>query len=241
MPRLMFERPRRIEWEEKTPTYGRLVAEPFEKGYALTVGNSLRRALLSALPGAAPTWVRVEGAAGGEVRGLREGMAALLLNLKRVPVRLTEGSSATARLAVSGPASVTAAALTGPGVEVLDRDLVLGTLEAGARLELEVGVGTGRGYVSAERQAGTPKGALALDAAFSPIRRVQYTVELSRLGNIIDYEKLIVEVATDGSLSPDQALLRTAKLLRDHFEMFTPTGAEEEDDEPALSAEARRG
>jgi DNA-directed RNA polymerase subunit alpha len=239
----MFERPRRIEWEDLSPTAGRLVAEPFEKGYALTVGNSLRRALLAALPGAALTWVRVDGAPAGTgpVAGLKEDASTLLLNLKRVVVRLTGGASATVKLSVAGPATVTAGALSGPGVEILNRDLVLGTLETRGKLSLEAGVSLGRGYVPAGRGAdGGPRGSVALDAAFSPIRRVQYTVENSRLGNVIDYEKLVVEITTDGSVAPDQALLRSAKLLRDHFELFTPTGAEEEDDEPPAAGEARR-
>src|SRR5713226_3731707 len=112
MPRLMFQRPRRIEWEELSPVFGRMVAEPFEKGYALTVGNSLRRVLLSAVPGAAPAWVKVEGLSG-------EDLTVLLLNVKKVVVRLPEGSAATVKLTAKGPRAVTAGDLTGPGVDIL--------------------------------------------------------------------------------------------------------------------------
>jgi DNA-directed RNA polymerase subunit alpha len=234
MPRLMFERPRRIEWEDLTPRFGRMVAEPFEKGYALTVGNSLRRVLLAAIPGAAVAWVRVEKAS-----GLAGDVGALLLNVKKVVVRLQEGDATTARLSAQGPSTVTAGGLAGPGVEVLNPELVLAELGAGGRLDLEVGVRIGWGYVSADRHTEpAPSGATAIDAAFSPIRRVNYTVEMSRLGNITDYEKLVVEVSTDGSITPDQSLLRAAKLLRDHFDLFTPAGAEEEDD-PAQEATRR--
>jgi DNA-directed RNA polymerase subunit alpha len=234
MPRLMFERPRRIEWEELTPRFGRMVAEPFEKGYALTVGNSLRRVLLAAVPGAAVAWVRIESA-----KLSPEDTASLLLNVKKLVVRLTAGEAATARLSATGPATVAAGALSGTGVEVLNPDLVLATLGAGARLTIEVGVRVGRGYVSADRHPEPiPAGAVGLDAAFSPIRRVNYAVEMSRLGNITDYEKLVVEISTDGSITPDQSLLWAAKLLRDHFDLFTPTGAEEEDDDPAGAAPA---
>jgi DNA-directed RNA polymerase subunit alpha len=108
---------------------------------------------------------------------------------------------------------------------------------AGGKLTLEIGVRAGRGYVSADRHGdGVPAGAIGLDAAFSPIRRVNYQVEMSRLGNITDYEKLVVEITTDGSISPDHAFLQASKLLRDHFDLFTPAGAEEEDDEPTAAA-----
>jgi DNA-directed RNA polymerase subunit alpha len=241
MPRLMFQRPRRIEWEELGPTFGRMAAEPFEKGYALTVGNSLRRVLLSAIPGAAVAWVKVSGAsAEGRVPGVEEDAVHLSLNLKKLVVRLSgDADSGTVRLDVRGPRVATGADLAGPGVEVLTPALHLATVQEGGRLALEAGVRAGRGYVSAERHTdGAPGGALGLDAAFSPIRRVNYLVEMSRLGNITDYEKLVVEITTDGSIAPDQAFVQASKLLRDHFDLFTPAGAEEEDDDP--SAASRR-
>ena len=241
MPRLMFQRPRRIEWEELTPHFGRMVAEPFEKGYALTVGNTIRRVLLSAIPGAAVAWVKIDGisADGTRVPGMQEDVTTLLLNIKKMVVRLHESGPATAKLAARGPKAVTAGDFTRSGVDVLNPELPLATLDAGGKLGLDVGVRMGRGYVSADRhEESPPSGAIALDAAFSPIRRVNYAVEMSRLGKITDYEKLVVEVWTDGSITPDQALLRTSKLLRDHFDLFTPAGAEEEDDEPPTEAPA---
>lgn len=240
MPRLMFQRPRRIEWEELSPRFGRMVAEPFEKGYALTVGNSLRRVLLAAIPGAAPAWVKIDGAPAGTARlpGVQEDVATLLLNVKKVVVRLAEGESGTVRASAKGPRTLTAGDLAGPGVEILNPEFPLAVIEAGGKLGLEVGVRVGRGYVSADRHAEpAPSGAILIDSAFSPIRRISYSVEMSRLGKITDYEKLIVEVSTDGSITPDQALLRASKLLRDHFDLFTPAGAEEEDDD--ASAELR--
>jgi DNA-directed RNA polymerase subunit alpha len=247
MPRLMFQRPRRIEWEELTPTFGRMAAEPFEKGYALTVGNSLRRVLLAAIPGTAVVWVKIAGASADAERvpGAEEDLANLLLNLKKLVVRLTgDAEAGTARLDVRGPRAATGADVMGAGVDVLTPDLHLASVMAGERLAIELGIRAGRGYVSAERHAeGAPAGATGLDAAFSPIRRVNYLVEMSRLGNITDYEKLVVEITTDGSIAPDQAFLQASKLLRDHFDLFTPAGAEEEDDEPAApraSAEATR-
>jgi DNA-directed RNA polymerase subunit alpha len=244
----MFQRPRRIEWEDLTSTFGRMAAEPFEKGYALTVGGSLRRVLLSAIPGTAVVWVKITGASPGAERiaGVEEDLANLLLNLKKLVVRISgHAETGTAHLDVRDARAATGADFTGPGVEVVTPDLHLANVTTGGRLTLEIGIGAGRGYVSADRHGeGIPAGAIGLDAAFSPIRRVNYQVEMSRLGNITDYEKLIVEITTDGSIAPDHAFLQASKLLRDHFDLFTPAGAEEEDDEPtpaAASAETTRG
>jgi len=246
MPRLMFQRPRRIEWEELGPRYGRMAAEPFEKGYALTVGNSLRRVLLSVIPGAAVSWVKIAGVTTKATRlaGVQEDLADILLNLKKLVLRLPEEKPATARLEVKGPKAVTGADIEGAGVEVLTPELAICTVEAGGKLSMEIGIRSGRGYVSADRHVEpAPAGAVALDAAYSPVQRVNYTVEMSRLGKITDYEKLVVEVWTDGSIAPDQALLRASRLLRDHFDLFTPTGAEEEDEDtpaqPVAPGEAR--
>jgi DNA-directed RNA polymerase subunit alpha len=243
MPRLMFQRPRRIEWEDLGPRFGRMVAEPFEKGYALTVGNSLRRVLLAVIPGAAPVWVKIPGVGANDTRvpGLAEDLTTFLLNLKKTVVRLAEDRPVTARIDVKGPRAVTAGELAGSGVEVLNPELVLGTVEAGGRLALEVGMRLGRGYVSAAGHAEpAPAGAIPLDAAFSPIQRVNYNVEMSRLGKITDYEKLVVEVSTNGAVTPDQSLLRASRLLRDHFDLFTPAGAEEDDEETPAEPVAPR-
>jgi DNA-directed RNA polymerase subunit alpha len=234
MPRLMFQRPRRIEWEDLGPRFGRMVAEPFEKGYALTVGNSLRRVLLSIIPGAAVVWAKIPGVSVNDsrVKGVQEDLASMLLNIKKIVVRVAEDKPATARLEVRGPKAVTAGELGGMGVEVINPDLPLFTVEAGSQITLELGIRIGRGYVSADGHAeAAPAGAIAVDSAFSPIQRVNYTVEMSRLGKITDYEKLVVEVWTNGTITPDQSLLRTSRLLRDHFDLFTPAGAEEEDEE----------
>jgi DNA-directed RNA polymerase subunit alpha len=240
MPRLMFQRPRRIEWESLTPTFGRMAAEPFEKGYALTVGSSLRRVLLSAVHGTAVVWVKITGAGASADRipGVEEDLANVLLNLKKLVVRIpANAETGSARLDVKGPRAATGADVTGPGVEVVTPDLHLATVAAGGKLTLDLGIRPGRGYVSADRHGDlVPAGAIGLDAAFSPIRRVNYQVEMSRLGNITDYEKLVVEITTDGSISPDHAFLQASKLLRDHFDLFTPAGAEEEDDEPTAAA-----
>jgi DNA-directed RNA polymerase subunit alpha len=242
MPRLMFQRPRRIEWEELTPRFGRMAAEPFEKGYALTVGHSLRRVLLSVIPGAAIVWAKIQGADAGRdtIPGVEEPLAEVLLNVKKIIVGAAGDQPVTARLEVRGPRAVTAGELSGAGVEVLNPDAPICTLRADGRLSMEVGIRVGQGYVSADRHGeAAPAGAIPLDAAFSPVQRVNYTVEMSRLGKITDYEKLLVEVWTNGTVAPDQSLLRASKLLRDHFDLFTPAGAEEEDEDTPVRRRPR--
>ena len=160
-------------------------------------------------------------------------------------VRLAgNAETGSAHLEVRGPRAATGADFVGEGIGVVTPDLHLATVAAGGKLTLDIGIRAGRGYVSADRHGDAiPPGAIGLDAAFSPIRRVNYHVEMSRLGNITDYEKLVVEIATDGSIGPDHAFLQASKLLRDHFDLFTPAGAEEDDDEPTAapaSVEATR-
>jgi DNA-directed RNA polymerase subunit alpha len=228
-----FQKPKKIEWEILSDRYGRLVTEPFEKGYALTVGNSIRRMLLSLVPGAAVTWVRIDGVRTPEdaIPGVTESMPDVLLNLKKLAVQVPSGESKTVRLEVRGPRAVTGADVpeTG-GIEVLNPELHLFTLASG-QATLELGIGVGRGYVSADahRPGTVPPGAVALDAAFSPILRVAYDIEMSRLGKITDYEKLVLEVWTNGSIAPDEALIRCATYLKEHFALLAPDAPAEEE------------
>ena len=241
MPRIAFQKPRKVEWEILTDRYGRQVAEPFEKGYALTVGNSLRRALLSIIPGAALVWVKIDGVSSAEARipGVDEGTADVLLNLKKLAIQIPSGEPKTIRLEVAGPREVTGADVPEvDGIEVLNPELHLFTLGSG-RVRMELGIGVGRGYVAADAHPrGTvPAGALAVDSAFSPIRRVGYEVEMSRLGKITDYEKLILEIWTNGAIAPDEALVRAATYLKQHFSLLAPEGVPEEEAEAAESGE----
>jgi DNA-directed RNA polymerase subunit alpha len=233
MPRVPFQKPKKIEWEILSDRYGRLVTEPFEKGYALTVGNSVRRALLSIVPGAAVVWVRIDGVRNVEdaIPGVIEPTTDVLLNVKKLAVQVPSGEAKTVRLEIRGPRTVTGADVpeTG-GIEVFNPELHLFTLASG-QVALELGIGVGRGYMSADAHPlGTvPAGAIALDAAFSPILKVIYDVEMSRLGKITDYEKLILEVWTNGSIAPDEALVRCTTYLKDHFSLLAPdTPAEDE-------------
>ena len=210
MARIPFQKPKTIEWQILSDRYGRLLAEPFEKGYALTVGNSLRRTLLSIIPGAAVTWARIKGVKDVEtpLPGVTESTQDVLLNLKKLAVNVPSGESMETRLEATGPKAVTGADVSeATGVEVLNPELHIATLEAGASLVIDLGIGVGRGYIAADRhpEGSVPAGAIALDAAFSPIQRVSYNVENARLGKITDYDRLVVEVWTNGSITPRDA------------------------------------
>jgi DNA-directed RNA polymerase subunit alpha len=222
MPRIPFQKPKKVEWEILTEGYGRLTAEPFEKGYALTVGNSLRRTLLAIIPGAAVAWVKIPGVKDPLTRmpGMKEETVELLLNLKKLVVHVPSGEPVVVRLEARGPRELTGGDVPeGGGIEVMNPELHLATLEPGGELAMEIGIRIGYGYLGADKhpEGSIPAGAIPLDAAYSPILRVSYHVEMSRLGKITDYEKLILDVWTNGTIAPDEALTRAATQLRDHF------------------------
>jgi len=241
MPRIAFQKPRKVEWEILTDRYGRQVAEPFEKGYAMTVGNSLRRALLSIIPGAALMWVRIDGVSTVEtsIPGVNESTADVLLNLKKLAVQIPSGEPKTVRVDVAGPREVTGADVPElDGIEVLNPELHLFTLASG-RVRMELGLGVGGGYVAADAhpRGAVPPGAIAVDSAFSPILRVGFDVEMSRLGKITDFEKLTIEIWTNGAIAPDEALVRAATYLKQHFSLMAPEARPEEEAEAAESGE----
>jgi DNA-directed RNA polymerase subunit alpha len=241
MPRIPFQKPKKVEWEILSDRYGRLVAEPFEKGYALTVGNSLRRTLLSIVPGAAVAWVKIEGVKPSDTKiaGVTESLTDVLLNLKKLAIQVPSDEPRVLRVEVTGPKEVKGEDVPETGAEILNPETHLFTLEAGARLTLELGVGVGRRYQAAYQPGGgTPPGALSLDAAYSPITRVAYNVEMSRLGKITDYEKLVLEVWTNGAISPDDALTRASTYRRDHYAPLAPGGADEDEEAEAGAGEA---
>jgi DNA-directed RNA polymerase subunit alpha len=241
MPRIPFQKPKKVEWEILSDRYGRLVAEPFEKGYALTVGNSLRRTLLSIVPGAAVAWVKIDGVRPNDtkVAGVTESLTDVLLNLKKLAIQVPSDEPRVLRLEASGPKDVKGEDVPETGAEILNPETHLFTLEAGATITLELGVGVGRRYRAADQPGGgMPAGALALDAAYSPITRVSYNVEMSRLGKITDYEKLVLEVWTNGAISPDDALTSASTFLRDHYTPLSPGGTDEDDEAEASAGEA---
>src|SRR5207247_2640882 len=240
MPRIPFQKPKKVEWEISSERYGRLVAEPFEKGYALTVGNSLRRTLLSVVPGAAVSWVKLDGVRSADtpIPGVKESTADVLLNLKKLSIQVPSGEPRAVRVDVTGPKTVTGADVPEDDLEVMNPEVLLFTLESG-RVSLELAVGIGRGYEAVDRKTGLPAGVIGLDSAYSPITRVSYNVEMSRLGKITDYEKLVVEIWTNGAVSPEEALERSATFLRDHFSPLRAAPPDDDADPDADGAYLR--
>ena len=237
-----FQRPSRLECELEslTSTYGKFVAEPLERGFGLTLGNALRRALLSSIEGAAVTTVRLPGVLHefSTVPGVREDVTDIILNLKQLRLKLNVEGPKALTLKAQGECEVRASNITSdPDVEILSPDLYLCSLGRDGKLEMELEVRHGRGYVPAERnkREGLPVDTLAVDAIFSPIRRVNFQVEDTRVGQATDYNKLILEVWTDGSVLPQDAVAFAAKILKDHLTIFInfeeePETAEESDD-----------
>ncbi|OGL06903.1 MAG: DNA-directed RNA polymerase subunit alpha [Candidatus Rokubacteria bacterium RIFCSPLOWO2_02_FULL_71_18] len=241
MPRIPFQKPKKVEWEILSDRYGRLVAEPFEKGYALTVGNSLRRTLLSIVPGAAVSWVKIDGVrtADAKIPGVTESTVDVLLNLKKLVVQSPSNEPKILRFEATGPRAVTGADVPETDVEIANPELHLFTIESATTVVMELGIGVGRGYEATDRKVtAVPAGTLALDAAYSPITRVAYNVEMSRLGKITDYEKLVVEIWTDGTVSPDDALTRASTYLRGHFSPLSEGVSDEDEEGAAASGEA---
>jgi len=229
-------KPKAIEFDEKelTPTYGRFIAEPFERGYGITIGNALRRILLSSLPGYAIVAVRVQNVLHefSAIPGVKEDVTDVILNLKEVRLRLHDGEQLTASLKAKGEAVVHARDIAGgPNLEVLTPDQHIATLDKGAELDMELVIKEGRGYVTAERsEEDEPVGTIRLDATFSPIRKVNFVVTNARVGQRTDYDRLALEIWTDGSISPRDALTYAARVMRDQMAIFA--GAEEEVEVP---------
>src|SRR5687767_282736 len=240
MPRIPFQKPKKVEWEILSDRYGRLVAEPFEKGYALTVGNSLRRTLLAIVPGAAITGVKIDGVRNADTKipGVKESTVDVLLNLKKLSIQVPSGDPVTVRIDVTGPKVVKGEDVPETDVEIMNPEVHLFTVESATKVSIELAVGIGRGYEAADAKGSLPAGAIALDSAFSPITRVSYNVEMSRLGKITDYEKLIVEIWTNGSVSPDDALTRASTYLRDHFAPLSSAAPEVDEEADAAAGEA---
>lgn len=233
-----FTKPKRLEVDEavSNETYGKFLAEPFEKGFGTTIGNSLRRILLSSIEGAAVTAIRVEGVEHefSTLSGMKEDVAELILNIKGLQLRLHGTQERTIRIDKSGPGEVTAADVeSDANVEVFNPDLHFASLNTDGRLKMEMTVRSGRGYSPAERNKDEdqPIGVVPIDAIFSPIRRVNYTVENSRVGQATDFDRLILEVWTDGSIKPEDAVRRAGRILRDHLLVFIG-------EEPGVEAEA---
>jgi DNA-directed RNA polymerase subunit alpha len=232
-------RPKRLEVEKETltPYYGKFTAEPFERGFGITIGNSLRRILLSSLQGAAITSVKIDGVLHefSTIPGVKEDVTEIILNLKEVRLKLhTEGPKAI-RVKAEGPKVLKAGdIITGDAVEILNPEHYIATLSRDAKLSMEMVVKMGRSYVPAERNKEETQaiGTLPMDAIFSPIKKVNYSVTNARVGQITDYDKLALEVWTDGSLNPEEAVAHAAKILKDQLSIYI-TFEEEEEEEMA--------
>jgi DNA-directed RNA polymerase subunit alpha len=228
-------RPKRLEVEKETltPFYGKFTAEPFERGFGITIGNSLRRILLSSLQGAAITSVKIDGVLHefSAIPGTKEDVTEIILNLKEVRLKLHTEGSKTIRVKAEGPKVLKAGdILTGDAVEILNPDHYIATLSRDGKLSMEIVVKVGKGYIPAERnkEENQPIGTIPMDAIFSPIRKVNYTVTNARVGQITDYDKLTMEVWTDGSLNPEEAVAHAAKILKDQLSIFITFEEEEE-------------
>jgi DNA-directed RNA polymerase subunit alpha len=222
-----FEMPNRLVKEEATATdtYAKFVAEPFEAGYGPTLGNSLRRVLLSSLEGASISSVKIEGALHefATLPGIVEDVTDIVLNLKKVLFKLPSRDTRTFFIHANKEGAVTAADIKlDAGVEVLNPDQIICTLDKKQRFEAEVEVKVGRGFCPAEfnKQAEQVIGVIPIDSLFSPVRKVKFEVENTRVGQRTDYDKLILEIWTDGRLNPDEALLQSSAILRHHFDIF---------------------
>jgi len=238
----------KAELKEKNlqPGYGKFVYEPFERGFGITVGNALRRVLLSSLQGAAITALKIEGVLHefATLPGVREDVADIVLNLKEVRMRLHEGTEATARIEAKGEGVVRAGDIkAGPDLEILNPDLVIATLSKEGKLQAELTIKMGRGYVPSDRNKDpeAPVGTIPIDSIFSPIRKVNYNVTNARVGQRTDYDRLAIEVWTDRSLEPDVAIAYAARILQEQLTRFitfeeTPEVPEEaEEKAPSLN------
>ena len=221
-----FERPNIKCLEiDNEKNYAKFVCEPLERGYGITIGNSLRRILLSSLPGAAITSVNIEGVVHefSSIPNVVEDVPEIIVNLKMVRLKLHENAEKVVRIDVKGEGEVKAGDIITDGtVDVLNPDLHIATLAEGAHLQIEMTVDMGRGYNSAEKNKkdGQPLGVLPIDSIYTPVKKVNYDVENTRVGQNIDYDKLTIELWTDGSLAPYEALSLAAKVMTSHLELF---------------------
>lgn len=222
---LITPREVRIEQDTRSRTYARFLAEPLERGYGTTLGNSLRRILLSSLQGAAVTAVRIEGALHEfqTLPDVQEDVGQLILNIKELRLRATTDDIFTLTVEKDGPGVVTAADLVGPPtLDILEPDQHIATLSGAGRLRMELRVKTGRGYYVAEqnKEEELPVDFIPVDSLFSPVHKVNYTVSNARVGSSTDYDKLSLEVWTNGAITPEEAVAYSAKILKEQVSIF---------------------
>lgn len=244
----VLQMPDGVQVEEATNTYGRFVIQPLERGFGVTIGNALRRVLLSSLQGVAITAVKIDGVQHefSTITGVTEDVSDVILNLKGVRFQANETIDSTINLFLKGPGEWTAADIAGAtnDYEILNPDHHIATLADGANLNVELRVGRGRGYVQAEenKQADDPIGVISIDAIFTPIKNVKYNVKPTRVGQKIDFERLSLEITTDGSIEAEEAMAQAAMILRDHVNLFIQMDSEPQPtvEEKEVDAEVQR-
>lgn len=245
---IQLQMPDGVHVEEMNDTYGRFVVQPLERGFGVTIGNSFRRVLLSSLGGSAITALKIEGVQHefSTINGVTEDATDIILNLKGVRFKAGEEEEGMISLNLEGPGTWTGKDVAGAtsDFEVLNPDHHIATLAEDAEVRVELRIGQGRGYVPAEenKRADDPIGIIAIDSIFTPILNVRYNVTPMRVGQKIDFEKLTVEIDTDGSVTPEEALTRAAAILRDHISLFVEVEAETEpsEEEKEVDAEVQR-
>ncbi len=227
----------RVECEEISADrkYGRFVVEPLEGGYGVTVGNSIRRVLLSSLTGAAVTRLNIDGVLHefSTIPDVKEDVTDILLNVKSLVVRLHSGGPKVARIEKEGPGEVTGYdIIADPDVEIINPEIHIADLDTGGRLGVELTIEEGRGYVTAEANkiGNQPIGVIAIDSRFTPVTKVNYTINPTRVGHRTDYDSLALEIWTDGSIRPEEALERAAGILIEHFDLFRNLSARVRED-----------
>ena len=207
------------------PNYGKFVVEPLERGYGTTLGNSLRRILLSSLPGVAVTSVKIDGILHefSTIPGVKEDVTEIILNLKKLAVKLNGENTKRVLINAIGPKEVTAADILGDSdVEIFNPELHIATLEENATLIMEINLARGRGYVPAEmnKDENTPISVIPTDSIFTPVRKVNFTVENTRVGQVTDYDRLVLEIWTDGSVTPSEGVSIGSKIMQEHLSLF---------------------
>jgi DNA-directed RNA polymerase subunit alpha len=241
-----FQRPKRLEFERETSTerFGRFYAQPFERGFGTTIGNAMRRVLLSAIEGAAFSAVKIDGVLHefSPMPGVVEDATDIILNLKQIPIKVHVDYTKTVYLRVDKPGEVKARDIETDGdIEILEPDAHIATVSEGGKLHMEMRVKRGRGYVTADRNFDEDLGIgwIPIDSVHSPVKKVNYLVEAARLGQTTDYEKLTLDVWTNGAIAPRDAVSLSAKLLRDHLNIFVSLDEAAEQAEDGLSSQTR--
>ena len=241
-----FQLPDKIRFDEETltDTYGKLIAEPFERGFGTTMGNALRRVLLSSLEGAAVTAIKIKGALHefSHINGVKEDVMDIILNIKKLRFKMHGDDKRVATIKVSGPREVKGSDLhVDANVEVLNPDQVIATLDKGSTFDAEMYIKRGKGYVSAEanKETDLPVDMLAVDSVFSPIKKVNFIVEKTRVGRATDYDRLVMEIWTDRSVGPEKAVSQAASIIMDYMDLFISeeeTGIGEFEESAAVAA-----